>query len=231
MNFPCKLAVDVDAAKFQIIRCGEEVNAKQIQDAKTCLFVFEMSSIFDRHSAEEIDFPLSQFEEQRIASYLSVGHRQRYIAVQNCIFYTLTQLGLNSHWKRMPDSGRPYLNCNDFNISIAHSESKLVLAISNGRALGVDIEAQANEINLGRLCSRYGRSLAKGAWLSAVQEWTFRESLIKALDISMAACLSGIQVEMPSSRVLVWSRQPIVGNWSVSWLDIDDEVICFLIEI
>lgn len=92
--------------------------------------------------------------------------------------------------------GKPFLQCNEqppLHLSISHSGSYLVLALSFASPLGVDIEEIKDRPHWPKIAARY--RFKSSCLETFYQEWTAREAFIKTVDIGLFTGLATINTE------------------------------------
>ena len=130
--------------------------------------------------------------EQKLISSLSPNARAHFDKKKNEALRTASLCALSLIPQEMifdihyTESGRPYFNTLDADVSISHSSSYCAVAISSSRELtiGIDVEDADSAINAQK-CSRFFSEneiaeIQNG--ISPIEIWTKKEALFKYLD-------------------------------------------------
>lgn len=111
-----------------------------------------------------------------------------------------------------------------FNLS--HSADLVMMGVTAGRALGVDVESiDAREADVGRLDRYFApresaalRALPPAARRQRfLQLWTLKESYIKARGLGLAIALDAFSFEMTAEGGLLLHMQPQLGDSPACW--------------
>lgn len=141
--------------------------------------------------------PLSAAERRRGERFRSPVHRERYLASRAILRSTLSRY-LDVAPSDVPievrDSGKPYVPRTNLEFNLSHSGDLAVMAISQTRPVGVDVERMRRTIGYQRLARRFfsDREIAvleamPGSVRSAAffRIWTRKEAYLKATDVDL----------------------------------------------
>ena len=195
-----------------------------------------------------LDGGLSFVEQCR--SWLSEderGRAARFIRQQDHVRFVLAHGGLRAVLSRYlgigPDvvdlyrseAGKPSLTREfrgqpaiTFNMSHAHG--RVLIAVSKGQEIGVDLERIRSDIEVAKLSERYFAPSEQATIMRLTQEqraarffryWVAKEAVLKAQGIGLRA-LSQCEILMAADRVgaevLVPVGSPLQGNWRIRFL-------------
>ncbi|HEX8139722.1 MAG TPA: 4'-phosphopantetheinyl transferase superfamily protein [Pyrinomonadaceae bacterium] len=168
---------------------------------------------------------LSAEERERASNFHFDHHRQRYIVAHLALRLILSQYQGESPDRlrfRSNAYGKPALDleeveggCETLHFNLSHSEDLALLAVSRGRALGVDIESIRPDFAHQQIAERFfsereaatldalPRSLQPEAFFNC---WTRKEAYIKARGEGLSLALDGFDVSLvPGERAALLS--------------------------
>lgn len=124
------------------------------------------------------------------------------------------------------ENGKPFLDDQELQFNLSHSRDRLLIAVTAGRAVGVDIEFRRDNIPMNAIAER---------WFSPEEQcflqqqgssqttffdiWAKKEATVKARGIGIFHSLNSFSVPLNGS-----SKIPATGSdpeWFVQMLDID----------
>ncbi|GLX50947.1 4'-phosphopantetheinyl transferase [Streptomyces hygroscopicus subsp. hygroscopicus] len=172
---------------------------------------------------------LGPAESARLAGYTHASARARHAVAHGVLRRLLGHaLGLppaDIPIRRGP-LGKPELACagSSLSFSLAHAGRHALVALTTGRAVGVDLDHPRPGFPLDAFVRRYFppaerefllTSPPAGRPLAFVQLWTRKEALVKAAGARMALGV-GQEVGVPGTTSVVRSRRPpLRGTWTV----------------
>ena len=119
-----------------------------------------------------------------------------------------------------------------FNMSHAHG--RVLIAVSKGQEVGVDLERIRSDVEVAKLSERYFTPSEHTAIMQSTQEqratrffryWVAKEAVLKAQGIGLPA-LSQCEILMGAdgagAKVLVPAGSPLEHNWGVRLLSCDE---------
>jgi 4'-phosphopantetheinyl transferase len=156
----------------------------------------------------------SEAELKRSLEFPEGPHRQSYLAVRGFVRRTLgALLGIEARDVRITHGpqGKPALEGapRDLRFNVSHSGGLAVLAVAEGRAVGVDIEFMRDITRLERIADRFFSPAEKAALakLPADQKgrlflriWTVREGVVKATGEGVWASFERLELALSSDR-------------------------------
>lgn len=144
----------------------------------------------------------------------------RYLAIdpRECIFST------NAYGRPDIVNSQPGEECLSFNIS--HTHSLIVLGVTRGRALGVDVEnVSAREVSID-IADRYFAPREVAALTATplheqqyrfFEYWTFKESYIKARGMGLSLPLDKFSFHYPDERTVEIAIHPELADDPARW--------------
>jgi 4'-phosphopantetheinyl transferase len=191
---------------------------------------------------------------EQCRSWLSEDERERavrFIRQQDHVRFVLAHGGLRVVLSRYlgiaPDAvelgrsegGKPFLtrelrgqSAITFNMSHAHG--RVLIAVSRGQEVGVDLERIRSDVEVAKLSERYFAHSEHTAIMQSAQEqraarffryWVAKEAVIKAQGIGLRAlsqCEIIFGAEGSGAEVLVPVGSPLQNNWRVRLLSCDE---------
>ncbi len=122
--------------------------------------------------------------------------------------------------------GKPFLEDGGLEFNVSHSRDRLLIAVTAGRAVGVDIEFRRNGLNMESIAKRWFAPEEQKFFQSLenpadgfFQIWAKKEAYVKALGVGIYKELSTFAVPVGEKPFL-----PHVGNdgrWFFQTLEID----------
>ncbi len=114
----------------------------------------------------------------------------------------------------------------DLSFNVSHTHSLIVLAVTRGRAIGVDVEnVQAREVSLG-IADHFFAPAEVAVLRSRPREeqqyrffeyWTFKESYIKARGMGLSLPLDKFSFHYPDDRGVEIAIHPELGDDPARW--------------
>ena len=183
---------------------------------------------------------LSTDEEARAARFHFPKDRQRYLAAHGLLRVLLGRyLGQQPHQLRFDDGahGKPFLagppSPSDLFFNISHSGDWIVVGVTRGREIGVDVERVRSSLAWRDIAGRFFapmelaqlRALPASAQLRAFFDgWVRKEAYLKATGWGLAQALDEFAVTLTPGEpaALLWVKnEPAAGeNWSLAALDL-----------
>lgn len=142
---------------------------------------------------------LSRDERDHMSGYRSRAAAERYVVTRSLVRVVLgTRLGIDPARLRVnrTDTGKPVLT-EGIHFNVSHSGDLILLAISDTRAVGVDVERRREVDRVAALVSRwlsdaerrdFDRLCERGASSSDafLRVWSLKEARLKALGVGIA---------------------------------------------
>ncbi|MBT3359192.1 MAG: 4'-phosphopantetheinyl transferase superfamily protein [Rhodospirillales bacterium] len=180
------------------------------------LWTFDVDALAVR--VDEFASILSASERSRAQTFLDAVVRDRFIMRRGLLRRTLGgYLGRDPAWLVFNDGpdGKPALSgADDISFNLSASENALVIAIDDGREVGVDIERRRAINDMGGMAERF-LSPFEAAYLDGLEPdirtdafwtvWTCNEAVVKALGLGLRAGLRNFTVdcsEIATPRVI-----------------------------
>ena len=187
-----------------------------------------------------------QILHKRCQHYLSAEERQRaellkspQIAERFLLGRILTRTVLADHLGCAPQrvplqqtaSGKLILKTPiNLVFNLSHSRLSSVLAVGRGRALGIDMEHNRNRARALKIAHHYF-SDAEKSWLKtkpddALQLWLIKESVVKALGLSVWDSLKGVQLMRVKGKIQIQKlpKSMPIKNWHIRTDIINNEL-------
>jgi 4'-phosphopantetheinyl transferase len=176
---------------------------------------------------------LSAGERARQARFRFAGDRRRYLLTRALVRTVLSRYAAvrPQDWvfasgpRGRPEISAPRLEpALEFNI--AHSADLVMLGVSSGRTLGVDVESMAERQVEVEGLDRYFAAEESAALLSLPSSgrrrrffelWTLKESYIKARGMGLAIALDSFRFELPGERGLTLHMRPELADSPRHW--------------
>ncbi len=134
---------------------------------------------------------LNSAEQKRAAQFIKPADAERFILCRGLLRRTLA-----GYLEKPPaglcfdhnENGKPFLDGSKLNFNVSHSRDRLLIAVTAGRAVGVDIEFRRDEIQMDSIADRWfapeERAFFQGS--EKPQEtffelWSKKEAYVKAL--------------------------------------------------
>ncbi|MDR3635522.1 MAG: 4'-phosphopantetheinyl transferase superfamily protein [Isosphaeraceae bacterium] len=187
------------------------------------------------HIVERLASFLSADEQARAARFLALIHRTRFQVARG----TLRAI-LGRYLGREPgriefaygEHGKPFLPGIDLRFNMAHSKDVALLGVSDGRELGIDIEAVRPLEDAERIVARFFSAREQADFFRVIpaerQEaffrgWVRKEAYIKAIGMGLALPLADFDVTLAPGeppRLLHVANQPDApARWTFGELD------------
>jgi 4'-phosphopantetheinyl transferase len=195
-----------------------------------------------RTFAEQCRSWLSEDERGRAARFISQQDQLRFVLAHGGLRAVLGRyvgLGPDAVELGRSEAGKPFVrkerrgqSAITFNMSHAHG--RVLIAVSMGREVGVDLERIRLDIKVAKLSARYFAPSEQAAIMQVDQEqraarffryWVAKEAVLKAQGIGLRA-LSQCEIIMGAdgvgAEVLVPAGSPLQNNWMVRLLSCDE---------
>lgn len=189
-------------------------------------------------SRKRLESTLSAEETERAAGFHFPADRDRFITSHGCVRDVLTRyLHCEPHQLSFSNGeyGKPGLVSNEgIDFNIAHSGDYALIAVANGRKVGVDVERVRKGIS-SQVIARQYFSKAEVAELQALPLeqrevafftcWTRKEAYIKAQGLGLSLPLESFDVSLsPDEPAFLRATRPDAeeaSRWMLLSLDID----------
>lgn len=155
-----------------------------------------------RHLSEDL---LSKVEREEYRTFTNLKRRDEYLATRNLIGELADQIGLDRTLFeiRKDGLGKPYgvHNNSRYNLSLAHSDQKVLCGISPVIQIGVDLEPVVRRVNerlRGRMLNAEEKEPLKEE--SLVRIWTLKEAMVKLEGKGLRTNLNQITIK-PTGKV------------------------------
>ncbi len=178
---------------------------------------------------------LDEEEQRRVAHLVREQDRQRYILAHGGLRAVLgryLRIGPDEVELARSETGKPFvpgvLPAITFNMSHAHGRA--LIAVSQGQAVGVDLERIRLDVEVEKLSERFFSLSEHAAIMQSTQEqratkffryWVTKEAVLKAQGIGLQAlsqCEILLSTDSAVAKVLVPSGSPLEHNWGVRLL-------------
>ena len=192
-----------------------------------------ISEIRDDSLWPRYDALLSEDERGRQARFRFAGDRRRFLVTRALVRTVLSRYAAVSprDWAfAAGPRGRPAISAPspapalEFNIS--HSSDLVMLGVTSGRALGIDVESiEGRAADIGGL-DRYFALEESAALLSLpaaarrrrfFELWTLKESYLKARGLGLAIALDAFRFELTGEQGLTLHMRPELGDSPGAW--------------
>jgi 4'-phosphopantetheinyl transferase len=124
------------------------------------------------------------------------------------------------------ENGKPFLPGHPLEFNVSHSQDRLLIAITSGRSVGIDIERRREKVRMTAITNRWF-STGEQTFLENQTDptthffniWAQKEAYVKARGVSIYHDLKEFSVPLanPSGP----SAEPMDSNWVFRMLDID----------
>lgn len=168
--------------------------------------------------------------------------KQEYIAcrwlLRNVLAYYTGTAADKLQFQRS-DKGKPYLAQSDIQFSLSHSGHWGVLAVSEGDAVGIDLEAIQSQRNILRIAQHYYHptELTQLLGLQAADQvdyfyrlWTLKEAFFKALGSGLSAGLDKVAFDLNGDNInaSIDASLKAGADWRFRQWSLTPEVYCAL---
>ncbi|HSB01710.1 MAG TPA: 4'-phosphopantetheinyl transferase superfamily protein [Anaerolineales bacterium] len=189
------------------------------------------------HMLERLQEFLSEEETQRAARFHFTADRNRFIAAHGCLRAVLTR-----YLRCLPDQftfsvnsyGKPALNDHTLEFNLSHSSDVALIAISQERRVGIDVERIRPGISSQVIAQQYFSKFefAELQTLPLEQKeaafftcWTRKEAYIKAQGLGLSLPLESFDVSLlPNEPAILRATRPDpdeARRWTLFALEID----------
>lgn len=150
-------------------------------------------------------------DRTKASSYRIVDRRIEFETERGALRETLTRyLGPSNVTLLTTENGKPYLKDSDIFFNLSHSTNLILIGISRGRKIGVDVEANREKYRWRELADRFFSPEEK-SWLFAnptpenfFHLWTLKESFLKLTGEGLDRSLSSFSVVGDNQNRLAW---------------------------
>ena len=185
---------------------------------------------------------LSEDERGRAARFISQQDQLRFVLAHGGLRAVLGRylgLGLDAIELDRSEAGKPFVrkewrgqSAITFNMSHAHG--RMLIAVSKGQEVGVDLERIRSDVEVAKLSKRYFAPSEQASIMELAQEqraprffryWVAKEAVLKAQGIGLRAlsqCEIIMEVDGVGAEVLVPAGSPLQNNWRVRLLSCDE---------
>ncbi|MBM4152363.1 MAG: 4'-phosphopantetheinyl transferase superfamily protein [Kiritimatiellaceae bacterium] len=182
---------------------------------------------------------LSQDERQRAEKFLKPADANRFILCRGLLRQILADY-LNCHPSTLKfertEQGKPFLRSQELDFNISHSCDRLLIAVTSGSAVGIDIEFKRENMNITGIAKRWF-SGPEQAFLQTLSQpvdgffeiWAKKEAYSKAVGCGIYNELSRFSVplgEPPGSPILGSD-----GQWFFQSLTIDSAYAAAVVSV
>lgn len=172
-------------------------------------------------SVKSLESVLSRDESERAARFRFPEGKDRYIIAHGCLRAILAhylrcepgQLTFSNN-----EYGKPALNGYDLEFNLSHSGDFALVAVSQGRKVGVDVERIRSDVELERIAGRYfsKSEVTELMALAAEQRaagffncWARKEAYIKAHGLGLSLPLDSFDVSLaPDKPAILHATRP-----------------------
>jgi 4'-phosphopantetheinyl transferase len=199
--------------------------------------VWRISPDLSPASVKLLESTLSADESRRAARFHFPADRDRYIAAHGCLRDILARyLGCEPAQLTFSTNkyGKPALIGHDLEFNLSHSGDFALVAVTQGRRTGVDVEGIRSEMEIERLASRFfsPREVSELAALPPEQRitgffncWTRKEAYIKARGLGLSLPLDSFDVSLaPDEPAFLHATRPDeqeAAGWTLLSLEVD----------
>ena len=194
---------------------------------------------------EGLGLHLTPEETARANRYLQPGDRERFIAGRGWLRSILGRyLGADPARLeiRYGPRGKPEL-AGDCSISfnLAHSRDLGLLAVTEGRQVGIDLEAVRPMPDAGPIATRFFSASERSTWLALPEAdrneaffrcWTRKEAFLKATGMGLSMPLDQFDVTLgpgaPARLIAVREQPEEAGRWVLREIDVGPGFIAAL---
>jgi 4'-phosphopantetheinyl transferase len=177
---------------------------------------------------------LTDAERQQQLRFLFARDQLRYLVTRALVRTVLARYApiAPEHWTFATNSyGRPYIaNCDaaaaDLHFNVSHTHSLIVLGLTRGGELGVDVENVRDRAAPIDIADRFFAP-AEVAALAQVRAderhdrffeyWTFKESYIKARGMGLSLPLDKFSFHFPSPQKVILATDPQLADDPAQW--------------
>jgi 4'-phosphopantetheinyl transferase len=190
--------------------------------------------INDEETQEVYRNVLNGDEKKQEARFYFARDRRRYLVTRALVRTVLSRYApvapadwifTNNYYGR-PEIANSEMNSAELSFNVSHTRSLIALAVTRGRALGVDVEnVQAREVSID-IAERFfsPSEVAALAGTPANQQrdrffeyWTFKESYIKARGMGLSLPLDKFSFRYPDDRAVEIAIHPELADHPRRW--------------
>jgi len=190
--------------------------------------------IRDHRLLVEYDNLLAEHERAKQTRFHFAADRHRYLVTRVLVRTVLSRYASKDprDWIFATNEfGRPYVAnpspaISGLSFNVSHTNGLILLGVTMGTALGVDVENVGVREPYTGIADRYF-SPAEAADLHSLPKpqqhkrffdiWTLKESYIKARGMGLAIPLDGFSFHFPSERSIAFSTQAALGDKASRW--------------
>lgn len=198
------------------------------------IWLIYYDEIVDEHQLAALRALLNPQEVDKEGRFFFADDRKRYLVTRAAVRMLLSRYApiAPERWEFSRNAyGRPGIanaveEARDLSFNISHTRGLIVLAVSRGRELGVDVENLAVRSPSIGIAERFF-SPTEVAELSCIpterqqdrffEYWTFKESYIKARGMGLSLPLDRFSFDFPHHRAVRISIQPDLDDHAGRW--------------
>lgn len=172
---------------------------------------------------------LTEEEKERAAKFIKPPDANRFIlsrGLQRRILADYLETDPNTLEFNRNENGKPFLKGSDLQFNVSHSHDRLLIAVTTGRLIGVDIEFRRTGVQMDSIAERWF-SPAELTFFQGSENpqrvffelWSKKEAYVKALGLGIFHELNSFTVPLAGDATL-----PTLGknrDWFFQTLEID----------
>jgi len=172
---------------------------------------------------------LTEEEKEQAAKFIKPPDAERFIlsrGLQRKILARYLDTPPDAIQFSRNENGKPFLDGSPLQFNVSHSHNRLLIAVTAGRAIGVDIEFRRNNIAMDSIAERWF-SPAERRFFQGLENpqpaffdiWSKKEAYVKALGLGVFHELNSFTIPLDGEMNL-----PTIGkmdNWFFQTLEID----------
>jgi len=185
---------------------------------------------------------LDEEEQHRTARLVREEDRQRYVLAHGGLRIVLSRyLGIGPDVLALyrSEAGKPSLTRESrgqpaITFNMSHAQGRVLIAVSKGQEVGVDLERIRSDVEVAKLSERYFTPSEHATIMQLTQEqraarffryWVAKEAVLKAQGVglrSLSQCEILLAADGIGAEVLVPVGSPLQDNWKVRLLSCDE---------
>lgn len=177
------------------------------------LYYFDVSVLKDECLFESCFSSLNESDKLKVDKIKHPKEKMLSLGARLLLNYALKQENINSYSIIYGEHGKPYLKDNPVYFNISHSESVVILSVSDSE-IGCDIEYIGPNVN--NIASKYFTD-EENEYIDSSSDkvkaffeiWTLKESFMKATGFGLSAGISSFSVSVSDDNISVSS---VYGN-------------------
>lgn len=199
--------------------------------------VWRISLDLPAASVKLLESTLSTDESQRAARFHFPEDRSRYIVAHGSLRDILARY-LRCESRELnfytDDYGKPALKDHKLEFNLSHSGEYALVAVTQKRKVGVDVELIRSDLEIENIASRYFSQSEVSELLALPSEqrvlgffncWTRKEAYIKAHGSGLSLPLDSFDVSLtPGETAILHATRPdpnVASRWTLQSLDVD----------